>query len=181
MPRLVHHRSIWPVVLVSVLSLTLLGLYRSVSIVRAVQNPGQVGLGPRLERTNQTLVGVLGPLGSWEQIDIMLNNSTATELPVTPVVFSNGQELSGNIITLQPAETRVVPLRDVVDASRRHLTVDTIQLNYFGFLLDLRTQIVARRAARSGSVDVLFTGEKEFRSQFLNAVWVTPAGGRAII
>lgn len=138
-------------------------------------------LGPQLERTEQTLYGVLGPLGQWNSVEIMLNNNSPSEMRVAPTLYGDGEGTDGEVIVLQPAETRWVNVRDLLPRRGWTAPIDAVELRYFGYLLDLRTQMVVRRSAQLGSVDVLFTGGGEFRSRTLNAVWVTPAAGRAIV
>lgn len=118
----------------------------------------------------------------WPSVDIMLNNNSPTEMHVTPILYQDGRDSVGDAIVLQPAETRWIAVRELLPTPHRPLhQIDALELRYFGYLLDLRMQIVVRRSRALGSVDVLFTGAGEFRSQTLNAVWVTPSGGRAIL
>ncbi len=148
----------------------------------AAQDRGSGGLGPRLERGEQSVVGVLGPLGEWPQVDIMLNNNQADAMAVVPSLYVSGREIVGESLVLGPGETRWTPVRDLFQRrSLRSLSGATVTLRYSGYLLDLRTQIVARRGEKTGSVDVLFIGAGEFRSRTLNGAWVTPAGGNAVI
>lgn len=112
----------------------------------------------------------------------MLNNNSPTEMHITPTLYHSGRDIAGDTVVLQPAETRWIAVRDLLPSQARPAEgIDALELRFFGYLLDLRTQIVTRRSPSLGSVDVLFTGMGEFRSRKLSSVWIVPAGGRAIL
>lgn len=159
----------------------LVGIYPSGFQASNVRPQPTQNLGDPLERADQTLYAVIGPLGSWAEVEIMLNNNSPAEMRVSPSIYVGGQERTGEDVVLLPAETRWIPVRDLIQGSKPTFTFDALELRYFGYLLDLRTQVVARRPRGQGSVDVLFTGRGEFRSATLASTWIVPPGGRAVI
>lgn len=137
---------------------------------------------PPLGEMVQRVYAPLGILGSWDDVKIAINNRSPEDMTVTPTLFMGGQSITGDPLVLRSAEVRWIPLEVLVPSGvKKRSPVDAVELTYFGHMMEVAAQAVAAQGDGRGSTDVLFSGDKDYRTGRLHAVWLDRPAVRAVV
>lgn len=115
--------------------------------------------------------------------EIVLNSRSPHPIDVTPIFYTtNGHEVVGNRVQLQPAEIRFVKVESLIPQSYRgQHRWGGIALSYVGGVLEVWAQITFHGVGGIGSIDETFNIVGAPGSDTSEAVWSMPKGGRAVI
>jgi len=117
-----------------------------------------------------------------ETCEIVLNSRSPNPIDVTPIFYTiNGDAVVGNLVSLQPAEIRFVPVEQLMpEALRGRHRWGGIALSYTGNVLEVWAQITFHGVG-GGSVDETFNVLEEHGSDAREAVWLMPKKSTAVI
>jgi hypothetical protein len=117
------------------------------------------------------------------ECDIVLNSRSPHPIDVTPLLYTvDGEEVTGEAVTLQPAEIRFIPVKSLIpDRYEGKRRWGGIALSYTGGILEVWAQITFRGGGSKGSIDETFTLFEDQGSDTREAVWLMPKGGRAVL
>lgn len=160
------------------------GLAASTLYLLIGESPGGVAARQPSQPTPQAteLQRVYAPLPAaehWSDAELVVNNNSPETMVVSPTLFSEGQSVAGNPITLLPSEPRWMSVRELLPSQGAHLkSLDGIELTYRGKPLEVGAQLTLLRAVPAGSADAMFTAVMDYKSSVQEAVWWTPRGGQ---
>lgn len=126
--------------------------------------------------TEQRIFAPLGKAVDSTAAELVLNNNSPNSTKVTPIVHSGGVVHEMEPLVLSSGEARWLSLESIVRAP-----ADLLELRYVGQMLQVGAQLTAHLRHGTGSADVMFTGDADFRSSVREAVWSMPHPSRALL
>jgi hypothetical protein len=117
------------------------------------------------------------------ECEIVLNSRSPHPIDLTPTLYTvDGEEVTGDAVTLQPAEIRFLPIKSLIpDRYEGKRRWGGIAFSYTGGILEVWAQISFRGVGGQGSIDETFNLFEDQGSDTREGVWWMPNGGRAVI
>jgi hypothetical protein len=117
------------------------------------------------------------------ECEIVLNSRSPHPIDITPTLYTvDGEQVTGDAVTLQPAEIRFVPIKSLIpDGYQGKRRWGGIALSYTGGFLEVWAQISFRGVGGKGSIDETFNLFEDQGSDTREGVWLMPKGGSAVI